>query len=196
MNLLLNWDYRLFEYFNGFAGRSGWGDFLIVFVGQYLVYFVAAGLIIYWFLARDPWSVRKRLTLAFVSFFIARFVIVEIIRALYHRPRPFLSYNVTELIQKGNEASFPSGHAAALFAIAASLYFYNKRLAGWLFAAAAVISIARVMAGVHYPSDILAGALIGVVTAWLAEKFLSIKIGHFTPKISALTDKILPFTKR
>jgi undecaprenyl-diphosphatase len=71
--------------------------------------------------------------------------------------------------------SFPSGHAAFFFALATAVTLFNKkvhpersrRTGIWLFVGAFLISLARIYAGVHYPSDILAGAAVGVFSGWL-----------------------------
>ena len=109
---------------------------------------------------------------------LSRLVLTEIIRWIWFRPRPFVSHAVNLLIAHDNEGSFPSGHVAFFFALAMAVYFYNRRAGQWLFAAAILISVARVFAGVHYPSDILAGALVGMLAGWLvwrvSNKFIKI----------------------
>ncbi len=63
-------------------------------------------------------------------------------------------------------SSFPSDHAALFFALATGIYLVSRRM-GWLvyLYTAVVIALPRVYLGIHYPSDILAGALLGVVAA-------------------------------
>lgn len=113
---------------------------------------------------------------------IARFAIVEILRLFVERPRPFEVLNgVHRLIPYVSDGSFPSGHAALFFALAAPLVFARGSEIPFLFGkttllfpkttfifciAAFVISVDRVIGGVHWPSDVLAGALVGIGTAW------------------------------
>ena len=66
----------------------------------------------------------------------------------------------------GSNYSFPSGHAALFFAMAMVIYFYNKKWGLWFFGAAILMGLSRIIAGVHYPTDILGGAIIGTLTAW------------------------------
>ncbi len=196
MNYLKLLDFRLFEFFNAFAGKNRIFDKLVIFLGYYLVFILGAVLIAYWVFAKDKTKARQALFSAFVAFVAARFVVVEIIRKVVPRARPFLSHQVIQLISKDAEKSFPSGHAAALFAIAAAFYFYDKKLAGWLFALAVLVSIARVIGGVHYPADIFAGAIVGILSAWLLSFFFKQKFDIWAGKISQFYDRILPFTKR
>lgn len=196
MNHWLNLDYRIFEFFNAWASQSKIFDFLVVFLGHYLPYVLGAALVIYWFAARDKLRTRKELLVALISFVVARLFLVEIIRKFWPRNRPFLSHQVVQLIAKDAEKSFPSGHAAALFAIATAIYFYDKRLGRVLFIITILISLARVIAGVHYPTDIIGGAVLGIVVAWAIDRLLRGKIHNLAAKLSGFSDKILPFIRR
>lgn len=64
-------------------------------------------------------------------------------------------------------ASFPSGHATTAFALAVALGCLTPRWRPVWLAAAGLIALSRVMIGSHYPSDVVAGALLGSVGAWL-----------------------------
>lgn len=70
-------------------------------------------------------------------------------------------------IEPSDKFSFPSGHAAAAFVFATLLAEYYPSLAVLGFVMAALVGSSRVMLGVHYPTDILAGALLGMSTALL-----------------------------
>ncbi len=190
MGFILGLDYQLFEYFNGWAGKNAVFDASVVFFGHWAVYALGLVLVLAWFFNYNKLKTRQALVMAFISFVVARFGVTEIIRMLFPRPRPFLSHSVFQLIAKGNEQSFPSGHATALFAIAMAVYFYHKKSGIWLFVVAAVVSLARIIAGVHYPLDILGGAVVGVFTALLIEKFLGSRLKFLAQKFSDLTDKI------
>jgi undecaprenyl-diphosphatase len=71
-------------------------------------------------------------------------------------------------------ASFPSGHAATSFAGATILAFAFPRLAPLLYVLAAAVGFSRLYLGVHYPLDIVGGAVLGVLVA-LALRFLTVR---------------------
>ena len=71
----------------------------------------------------------------------------------------------------GGMYGFASSHAANSFALAVylNLIFFNKLKGfGWMFLWAAVISFTRIYVGVHYPLDVFIGALVGLLSGWLA----------------------------
>jgi undecaprenyl-diphosphatase len=84
---------------------------------------------------------------------------------LWNRPRPFIAHHAHAFLSHAADSSFPSDHATAAFAIAVAVLVYHRRLGIALLVAAAVLAVARVALGVHYPSDVLAGALLGTLSA-------------------------------
>lgn len=99
----------------------------------------------------------------------------QAIGRLWFRERPFAAHPATLLLAApSGDPSFPSDHAAAAFAIAVSVALASRRLGAAFLAAAAAIAVSRVAVGLHYPSDVLAGAAIGAgaaVAATLARRW-------------------------
>jgi undecaprenyl-diphosphatase len=174
-------DTGLFFLLNGFAGQSPVLDGIIVFFASTFAYIVVAAFIV--LVAFSVYSRREKIEIVLVTLaaaVVARLGVVELIRHYYHRPRPFAALAVHQLLGDANW-SFPSGHAAFFFAIATALYLYNKRWGTLFFVAATLITVSRVIAGVHYPSDILGGALLGAVVGYAAVKIthtLALKAAH------------------
>lgn len=170
-------DVKLLYLFNNFAGKSQIFDILIVFLAAYLQYFlVVAFLVILYFSAYPRRQKLYIFWITSISIVVARFGITEIIRFFYHRPRPFLMLQVNKLLSSGwfysdKEWSFPSGHSAFFFAMATAIYLYNKKWGIWFFVAAVLMNISRIVAGVHYPSDILGGAVVGIVVGYVIVYF-------------------------
>ena len=101
----------------------------------------------------------------------AAVVISELLSKLFDRSRPFVaSKEITLLVPHNADGGFPSHHATVMVAIAVALWFRNHNFGRLLFILAILSGIARIGAGIHYPSDILAGVLIGTLTSWSIHK--------------------------
>ena len=163
-------DTQIFYLLHGLAGQSPLLDWLILFFASYFPYLVVAGFLILLAAAASPRREKIRVLLVVGgSALIARLGAVEAIRFFYHRPRPFTAFSFQPLFPD-TAWSFPSGHAAFFFALATAVYLYNKKWGVGFFVAATFISVSRVAAGVHYPSDVLAGALLGALIAYIVFK--------------------------
>jgi undecaprenyl-diphosphatase len=98
------------------------------------------------------------------------------LKPLIGRPRPcHVLENINLLVGCGGGKSMPSSHAANAFAQAVFFSCVRRRLAKYLLPFAAIVALSRVFVGVHYPGDILAGAvlgaMIGVAVAYAFELF-------------------------
>ncbi|MBI4227659.1 MAG: phosphatase PAP2 family protein [Candidatus Omnitrophica bacterium] len=105
------------------------------------------------------WGRRRRDVVAAGLGALAALPLVEVLKEIVHRPRPV---EVVPHLAPATGWSFPSGHAAAAFALAAFLSVGWPRWRGAWWTLAALVAWSRVALGVHYPSDCLAGAVIGV----------------------------------
>lgn len=187
-----HYDLLLLRWANAWVFWRPWADTLIVFRVEWLPWWVAAGLLAFGLAALSPLStvfpsflpLRRRnlemVVTALAAGAVARFGVVEFIRAFYNRPRPFeVLSDLHLLVSHDSGGSFPSGHAAFFFAIAAVVSRYYPKTSIIFFLAALNLSLARVQAGLHWPSDILGGAIIGIavglLTHWLVKKYLKPK---------------------
>lgn len=156
---------KLLEWLVGLANRNILIDSAVIFLARYLVYVLAAGFFVYLYSERDSrrrWFVFISTALAVI---LSRGIVTEAIRFFYPRPRPFEVLDITPLLSAAPNNSFPSGHAAFLFALGMALWFFRRGWGNWYFILALVVGAARVFAGVHWPLDILGGAVIGIVSA-------------------------------
>ena|SRR3989338_304947 len=160
----MNLDILIFQQINGLAGRWNFLDGAGIFFAQYFEYALVGFTL---FFLRKNFRV---ILSAFSAAVLARFGIVELIRLFWSRARPFIGNNVNLLIGHENTSSFPSGHAAFYFGLATVVYFYNKKAGIAFFAASFLVSIARIFVGVHWPTDVLGGAIVGILSGWLVLK--------------------------
>ena len=158
-------DWQIFYFFNRLSGKNIFLDCLTIFFAQYSGYFL---LLILVFLLLKKY--KKYKNLVFVSLgsaLVSRFLFTELIRHLYFRSRPFVENSVNLLIYHKPTASFPSGHTSFYFALSTVVYLYNKKLGTFFFLVSFLMGISRIYCGLHWPSDILVGAAIGVLVGWL-----------------------------
>lgn len=161
-------DLLLFNQINQFAGKWICLDILGIFFAEYFEYVLV--LCLFLFLAIKFKKYWNMVVQAFISAILGRFVIVEFIRWLWPRPRPFIVNDVNLLLNYSDKSSFPSGHATFYFAIATIIFLYNKKIGILFYISAFLISLSRIFGGIHWPSDILAGAIVGILSGWLIHK--------------------------
>ena len=144
-------------------------DEMLVFLGSIFAYVVV--LIFLLAIMRQP-TKRLRLLLfleSALAVFLARGFIAGTIHFLFPVARPFSVLGFEPLISASG-ASFPSGHASLFFALATVILFINKRTGIYFFGAAIVISVARIVIGVHWPLDVGFGIIVGILSGLIASR--------------------------
>lgn len=168
----MSFDTSVFQAIHGFSGGSSILNFFGIFLADYLPYGMAAAFV--YFLVREKeWKIRLyQVLLVFFAILLSRGIFTESIRFFYPRPRPFAALGFEPLIGSAVSPAFPSGHAAFFFALAAAIFFFNRQWGAWFFALTLVMGAGRIFIGVHWPTDIIAGMLVGVLGAILAHAAL------------------------
>jgi undecaprenyl-diphosphatase len=166
-------DFTLYKALNGFAAHhDAFEDPVRFFAIDAQFFFVA--LLAALFFATGKWrSVNARHGVVAAGFSaLLALGLAHLIAEVWNRARPYDAHPGAAhlFIAPSGDPSFPSDHATAAFAIAVSIWLRHRK-AGWLaLALATIVSVARVAVGVHYPSDVIGGALIGTAAAlilWL-----------------------------
>ncbi len=88
-----------------------------------------------------------------------------IIKNVVHRPRPWTVADFDLLIKKPSEYSFPSGHTVNSFAVAVVIYKFYKKPGIAAIIYSFILGLSRIYLCVHYPTDVLAGMIIGTIDA-------------------------------
>lgn len=158
----------IFFFFYNLAHKSAFLDGVIVFLADTLPYLVILLAVIYLFFYKKKWKDF------FEIFFSASFAwfLAYILKILIHTDRPFVALqNIQNLFPESGYA-FPSGHATFFMALAFAIFFNHRKTglpaqAGCIFIFFAfLIGVTRIIAGVHFPVDILGGFVLGSLIAY------------------------------
>jgi len=141
-----------------------------ILAAKALIYLIPIHLIILWFYGSVE---ERRAVITIVEAIIIGLILAFIIGKFYDRPRPFAANIVTALIHHRANPSFPSDHAIIFFAYVTCLYLFRYgNVANVALVLACLTCWGRVFVGVHYPSDVFAGAIIGFVVARLVFRYM------------------------
>jgi undecaprenyl-diphosphatase len=102
-------------------------------------------------------------------------IVVYVLKAIVARPRPFDMLSGVHVLENETFGSFPSGHAANAFLAAFLLAQAYPKYRWWFYGLAAVVAFSRVYMGVHYPLDVVAGALLGLGAGYAVVRLLTEK---------------------
>lgn len=107
------------------------------------------------------------------------------LKNLFCRVRPCnVNLDIEMLVKRPSSFSFPSGHTSSSFSAATSIFIFNKKLGVPALVLAALIGFSRLYNYVHYPSDVLAGMIFGIIVSVLV--YHLVKIYHLDNKIENL----------
>lgn len=187
-------DWTVFHALNSLlVGHSTIGDLLADFA-VYSVPLFALATAAVWLFDRpgDPPKWKVASLAAFTSAAIA-LATNQVISHIWARPRPTVAHPTAHLFFVGPsaDASFPSDHAAAAFAIACAVFFIGRRAGAAFLVVAAALAVDRVMVGLHYPGDVVAGGVIGLAAAWIIHRFAGNQLLRIVGWISRVTDPIM-----
>jgi undecaprenyl-diphosphatase len=126
--------------------------------------------------------IRKRKTIRLhgykiASSYLLSVIVSNLLKLIIDRPRPFVTYPFIQKLSSGGGTSFPSGHTSDVFAIATAMSILFPRYVVVIpfYLWAVLVAYSRMDLGVHYPSDVLGGAVVGATCAVICIKLFNRK---------------------
>ncbi len=185
VKFLLQLDHSLFQFINGTMANHVF-DLIMPFITNphnwtfpLLAYIIFA-------IKFDGKRGRIALGILIVALAVTDSIAAQVIKPWVGRIRPsHVLEGIHLLVGKGGRYSFVSNHAANTFALSVVLGYFYPKIRIWLYGLASVIAFSRVYVGVHYPADVLAGALFGylvgwtVLSLWVIVKMRELKRGRY-----------------
>ena len=167
-------DYGLTKWLVDFGIAHPAFGFAAYFAAEYLILVMFLGLIWLWYRPAPEskhMSNRKAVVLALLGVVFA-IALKTVIAMFILRARPFVSHpEILALPLNLDQPSFPSAHALIAATVCVSVWLSGMRRLGWILAAVTLlVMFGRVATGVHYPTDVLGGALLGIFLGWLMHR--------------------------
>ncbi|WP_129730458.1 undecaprenyl-diphosphatase [Ectobacillus funiculus] len=154
-------NYEIFQWINGWSSYSPYLDKGMIFITNSVPYVAIALMLFLWFIGNQEKRVEKQYTAVYTVFScLLGLSINAVLHLFYYHPRPFVAHHVHQLVPHPADSSFVSDHAVLVFSIAWIMLLRNDSWKYPGFIWAIIVGISRVFVGVHYPADVIGGALI------------------------------------
>ncbi len=169
-------DENIFLWINGLAGKVAFFDWLLKGIANDYLIIVSLCLVLLalWVWGSDALQRgrnQKAVICASLSLGIAQ-GFVSTCNIYCFRPRPFTELPTNLLFYQPTDSSLPSNSVAIVFAIACAILLANKKVGLILLLLACLHAFSRVYVGIHYPFDVIAGALGGALIAFIVTKVI------------------------
>ena len=163
-------DFAILDFIHNFL-RCTFLDEMLSFIthlGDGGLIWIAAGVVMLFFK-----KYRKCGVMVLMSLALCAIITSGVIKPLVGRLRPFQIKDIVPYIAPPGGYSFPSGHTSSSFTAATAIFLCHRREGAIAYVLAALIAFSRLYFYVHFPTDVLTGALLGILCAFAVNKFTS-----------------------
>ena len=182
MEYLINAHFELFRYLFAITNYSSELNVWIYIIAERLDWYVVIAGILFIILHTHGRKINRPILISQASIVEGVYISTGILIAWgisylmkigFAIARPFIQFpDVVPLFLYGGYNSFPSGHATLFSALAVAMYLYHKNVGSIFIFCAFIISLARVISGVHFPIDIIVGWILGGTVSYLTYRYL------------------------
>jgi membrane-associated phospholipid phosphatase len=176
---------NIFDQFFEIGNASVWSETLVIFGAVYLIWLLIFLVTFWWWqLPRTKpshdwpfFGKRKWLDFGIIALSVLlAFLINYGLGFLFMRDRPFVQYDILPLSDPGHifGKSFPSDHTAVAFALSWVVFFLDRKKGTILLLLALLVGISRIMAGVHFPLDVLVGIFTGLLGTFIVYRIFKL----------------------
>ncbi len=180
LQIIQQLDTILFTFFNQTLANPVFDVIMPVITNKY-TWFPVWLLIVIVLLWKGGKRGRWALLVLILTIILTEPLVNRILKPLLDRVRPCNALEHVHLLTKKHlSPSLPSAHAANFFAVATVLAFFYRKYQILFWSVAALVAYSRVAVGVHYPFDILAGAVVGIACGWFWLRLLKKPLSKFS----------------
>lgn len=178
-------DKFIFDFLFGFSEKYIGQEYIFIFLANgFSIILLFLGVIYVFFhkegkfspvLGYRNFSIKIREVVLFCLIGFVSFILGTLLKLVFLVPRPYESLQIIPLFYNGFMNSFPSGHATVFSALAFTLLFFHRSFFAFFFFILVILMLlSRIISGVHYPSDIALGILVGFFVSFIL--YISFKI--------------------
>jgi len=140
-------------------------DILVMFFASFLIWFMFGGLFFLWIFRKK--ISKEQVAHALIACFIS-WMVAEIIKYLFPTVRPFqMNGGGTLTLIIPFDSAFPSAHTSVSFGLATSTWMHDRRVGLAFLVGSFFVGLGRFFGNVHYLLDVVAGAMLGIVSAYM-----------------------------
>lgn len=159
---------KLFYFFNNLVNKSEFFDQIVIFFADYFIFIVFLSIIFYFFF-KNGRNFKDTIFVIFTGF--SAWALSHFLKDFLRTERPFIKLSDVHTLVEGTGYAFPSGHTISLAAMSFFVLSFNRKLGYIFLICTLLVGISRIIAGVHFPIDIIGGFVLGASVSFVMNLF-------------------------